>query len=251
VFAAILVFNRILMYLWGSKELVKLSRKSAVVLPAWERTALGVAAAAYVLAWIIGLGIGFSFPSPDASGNEWVNYLQSHQSLVVLQEYLIHGIAAIALIIFAAAVYTILRGGGALGALPAVAFGGAIAAASVSLTQATVGQVLASKAAPTGDASLVTSLVGLDIQADTYKLLGLILLVVCASVALAGIRAVPRWVMWGGIVVGVLLLLGSWSSPVNFAPLGLALDLSLLGLLAWVGVVAFFLMRSKSLMGGA
>ena len=152
---------------------------------------------------------------------------------------------------FAAAVYTILRGGGALGALPAVAFGGAIAAASVSLTQATVGQVLASKAAPTGDASLVTSLVGLDIQADTYKLLGLILLVVCASVALAGIRAVPRWVMWGGIVVGVLLLLGSWSSPVNFAPLGLALDLSLLGLLAWVGVVAFFLMRSKSLMGGA
>jgi len=57
--------------------------------------------------------------------------------------------------------------------------------------------------------------------------------------------------MWGGIVVGVLLLLGSWSSPVNFAPLGLALDLSLLGLLAWVGVVAFFLMRSKSLMGGA
>ena len=69
MFAAILVFNRILMYLWGSKELVKLSRESAVVLPAWERTALGVAAAAYVLAWIIGLGIGFSFPSPDARAN--------------------------------------------------------------------------------------------------------------------------------------------------------------------------------------
>jgi hypothetical protein len=228
-----------------------MSRDSAVVLPAWERTALGVAAGAYVLAWIIGLRIGFSFPSPDASGKEWANYLQSHQSLVVLQEYLIHGIAAIALIIFAAAVYTILRGGGAVGALPAVAFGGAIAAASVSLNQATVGQVVASKAAPTGDVSLVTSLLGVDNQADTYKLLGLILLVVCASVALAGIQAVPRWVMWGGIVVGVLLLLGSWSSLINFALLGLALDLSLLGLLAWVGVIAYFLMRSKSVIGGA
>lgn len=211
-----------------------------------ESMTVGIAAAVYILAWLVGLGIAFSYPASDASPKTWADYLTAHQELVTLQEYLIHGLAAIALVIFAAGVRAVLVRSGASRLFTDIAFGGALAAASVSLVQASVGQVLATKAGPSGDAALVTALLGVDNQADTYKLLGLILLVVSASLALRAVRAVPAWVLWGGIIVGVLLLLGSWSFPINFAALGLALDLSLLGLLGWVGVVAFYLVRASA-----
>jgi hypothetical protein len=222
-----------------------MDRSDVVGLSGWERTAVAVAAAVYVVAWIVGLGISFSYPSADASAKDWANYLNSNQGLVVFQEYLIHGLAAIALIVFAAGVRTFLRGTGTR-FLSDVAFAGAIAAASVSLVQATVGQIFATKAGPTGDSALVSTIMGLDNQADTYKLLGLILFVVAASLAFLATGRTPSWVAWGGVVVGILLLLGSWSFPINFAPLGLALDLSLLGLLAWVAVSAVFVYRRSS-----
>jgi hypothetical protein len=222
-----------------------LNRNEALDLARWERTAVAVAAAIYVIAWLVGLGIGFAFPSADASTKAWTDYLRSNQALVTLQEYLIHGLAAIALIVFAAGVRRFLRSEAA-GILPDVAFGGAIAAASVSLVQASVGQVLASKAAQSGDAAVISSLMAIDNQADTYKLLGLILFVVGVSIAASVTqRGLPQWVVWGGLVVGLLLLLGSWSFPINFGLLGVALDLSLLGLLAWVAVVAVFVLRSN------
>jgi len=212
--------------------------------PALRGFLLG-AAIVYVLAWIIGLGISSAFPASDASGGTWINFLKSHQGLVVLQEYLIHGLAAIALVIFAAAVRSSLLRADADRFFPDLLLAGAVVAASVSLVQATVGQVVATKAAGTGDQALVQTMLALDNQADTFKLLALALLIAAGSVSLRQINAVGSWVSWGGIIAAVLLLLGSWSLPLNSAVLGIALDLSLLALLAWVLTVGIVLFRKQ------
>lgn len=209
----------------------------------WEGRLLAVAAAVYVVVWIVGLAIAFSFPSADASAREWTDFLKAHQGLVILQEYLIHGVAAVALLVFAAAVRAFAKRAGGSSVLPDAAFAGAVAAASVSLVQATFGQVLTSKVAPTGDLALVPSLLALDNEADTYKLLGLALFVSVSSIAFLTQHTLPTWAGWGGIVVSMMLLLGSWSFPFNSSLLAIALDLSLLGLLAWVAVVAVLIPR--------
>lgn len=204
----------------------------------WVGPLLAASAAVYVVVWIVGLGIAFSFPSADASAREWTDFLKSHQGLVIFQEYLIHGVAAVALLVFGAALRVCIRHAAGSSLLPDVAFAGAVAAASVSLVQATFGQVLTSKVAQTGDLALVSSFLALNNQADTYKLLGLALFVSASSFAFLKHHALPNWVAWGGGVVAILLLLGSWSFPFNSSLLGIALGLSLLGLLAWVAVVA-------------
>ena len=205
-----------------------------------------VAAVIYVVAWIVGLVIAFGYPAADASGATWITFLKGNQGLVILQEYLIHGVAAIALIVFAAGVYAFLRQQAADRFLPSLVLLGAAAAASVSLVQATVGQVTADKASATGDQPLVVTLLAIDNQADTFKLLGLALLVAAATVGLWRVGAVASWVRWGGLATAALLLLGSWSFPLNSAALGIALDLSLLALLAWVLTVAILLFRRES-----
>lgn len=209
----------------------------------WEGHLLAASAAVYVVVWIAGLAIAFSFPSADASTRDWTDFLKAHQGLVILQEYLIHGVAAVALLVFAAAIRAFSKRAGGSSLLSDAAFAGAVAAASVSLVQATFGQVLTNKAAQMGDLALVPTLLALDNQADTYKLLGLALLVSMSSIAFLKQHTVPAWVGWGGVVVAILLLLGSWSFPFNSSVLGIALDLSLLGLLAWVAVVAVLIPR--------
>ncbi len=76
----------------------------------WERRATLAAAAVYVIAWVIGLGIALSsFPASTASTADWASFERDHQGSVMLQEYLIHGVAAVALIVFAAGLRTFLR----------------------------------------------------------------------------------------------------------------------------------------------
>jgi hypothetical protein len=117
----------------------------------WEGRLLVVSAAVYMVVWIVGLAIAFSFPSADASAREWTDFLKAHQGMVIVQEYLIHGVAAVALLVFAAAMRAFAKRAGGSSLLLDAAFAGAVAAASVSFVQATFGQVLTSKVAQTGD----------------------------------------------------------------------------------------------------
>ncbi len=207
------------------------------------RGALLAAAVFYVLAWLVGLAIAFSFPASDASPGTWITFLKSNQALVTLQEYLVHGVAAIALVMFAAALYSVLRNADENRFLPSLVLAGAVIAASVSFVQATLGQVAALKAAGTGDQAVVQTLLALDNQADTFKLLALALLVAAGSISLRQSNAVGRWISWVGLVTAILLVLGSWSFPLNSAVLGIALDASLLALLGWVLSVGIVLFR--------
>ena len=207
----------------------------------WEPLTIRIAAAVYVLAWIVGLAIGLTFPATEAPVREWAAFLRSHQALFVTQEYVVHGVAAVALLVFSAGVRAYLRRAGTSGPLPDLVFAGAVVATAASFVQATMAQVLAAKAAPTGDLALTSTLLALDNHMDTYKLLALALLVVAASFAFLQRPSLPRWTGWGGMVVVALLLLGSWSLPFNSGVLGIALALSLLGLLAWVATVAVLL----------
>ncbi len=215
----------------------------------WERRATLVAAGVYVIAWVIGLGIALSsFPASTASTAEWATFERDHQASLILQEYLIHGVAAVALIVFAAGLRTFLRNReGVRTMLSDVAYGGAIAAASVSLVQATFGQVLANKVSASGDLGAVRALLELDNQADTFKLLALALFVAAASLASLRFQALPRWLDWAGAIVALLLVLGGLSFPIGGSALSAALAASLLCLLAWVAAVAVVFFRRGEL----
>src|SRR6266508_781780 len=65
----------------------------------------------YVVAWLIGLAIGFgsSSPGPTDSVETIGAYFSTHREAAMLQAYLTQGIAGAALLIFAAALANALR----------------------------------------------------------------------------------------------------------------------------------------------
>ena len=65
----------------------------------------------YVLAWIVGLVIGFatSSPGPTDSPSTIGAYFSTHREAAMIQAYFLDGIAGAALIVFAAALRSALR----------------------------------------------------------------------------------------------------------------------------------------------
>ena len=161
----------------------------------------------------------------------------------MFQTYLINGLTATALVVFAAALRSALRRfEGESTTLSSIVFGAGVAAASVSLVQGTFGQVLANHIAATGDAGAIRTLLELDTEADTFKLLPLALLVGATSILALRTGALPQWLGWSGAVLSVLLVVAGWSFPLNSPALGVALDVALVGLLLWVASVSVIIL---------
>lgn len=197
----------------------------------------------FVAAWVIGLLIKPNSPGPAASYAQLMTYYLAHQQAQMVQSYLIDGIAGLALLVFAAA----LRGvfGNADGenvTVARVVLGSGVAAASVSLVQAALGEMLATRDV-LADAAATRIVFGMLNTADTFKMLAIALLCATAAVLILRTRALPRWLGWLGAVLAVVLVVGGLSFPLSSTSLYVVLQVALPLLLGWVGAVSVALLR--------
>src|SRR6266498_5627115 len=100
----------------------------------WARL-LAWAAIVYLLAWIIGLLLAPSSPDAFASAATVNDYFVAHRSTALLKALLAHGLAGIALAVFAFALWGYLVAAGSRSGPTQLMLGFALLAAAVSLLQ--------------------------------------------------------------------------------------------------------------------
>jgi hypothetical protein len=111
-------------------------------------------------------------------------------------------------------------------------------AASLSFLEALFAQVLANHIAATEDVAVIRTLMELNTQIDTYKLLTLGLMIGAVSLLAHRTSALPRWLAWAGAAESLLLVIASWSSLLTSDVLTIVLYASGIGLLLWVALVS-------------
>ncbi len=190
----------------------------------------------YVAAWLAGLAVAPSLPADDAGV---AAYYRDHGATVVLQSGLVHGVAGIALAVFAvAAVRTLGRDDRV--ARWATGLGAAAALASA----AQLGLAVAALGAASSSTERTAGLVDAVDTTDAVKLVLLAGFVASATVIGRQAGGVPRWIAALATVTVVLLPLGGASFLVDGPLLTGMLYLSLPLLLAWVGAMAYAVRRA-------
>lgn len=206
---------------------------------------LAAAGFVYVAAWVVGLLIDPHAPDLMAPPAELAAFYRAHASQHLAQVFLIHGVAALALLALAAGLRGAVRQEAGTHALATLSFGAAVVAAGLSLTQAALGSTLASPALLAGDAAAIPVIRALINALDTFKLLALALFVgATIPLALAG-RVLPRWLGWAGGLLALSLVAGGLSFIVSPA-LTPALYLALPLLLLWAGATSVALLRGAT-----
>lgn len=206
------------------------------------------AATTYVLAWLVGLAVLPAGPDPHGTAAEAVATLEAHRGAAVLQSWLVHGVAAVALAWLALALLRTAparRAGGTevdrLRGWVRVAVGGAVALSLVQVVLLHVAVLTADPTSPTAAAGWLRAVNLVDVAKLAF--LG-------ASVALLTRAVRPRGAGRGltafsGVVAVVLPVAGLafvWESAV----LSAVLTASLVLLLAWALVVAFSVSRGAA-----
>jgi len=173
---------------------------------------------------------GGGTPNDDAKAATVVKYFQDHR-VANQVEALLAVIGAVLLILFAVRLREFLRGDGSDGGLlPNAAFGGAvILATGVMLDSAvTYALVRSSRLGFAGPAQTLNVVS----NGDFYPLFGgIAILVLAAGIATVRRPALPRWLGWAAIVIGILSLAG----PIGFIGALLAI--------IWLLVVAIIIFR--------
>ena len=198
------------------------------------------AAFVYVVAWVLGLAIGFGTgaPGPLDSPQTITTYYSQHRQLAMLQAYLVDGVAGIALVVFGAGLWSAfspLEGERRPGA--SVVLGMAIVAGAVSLVQGLFTQVLADHLAASGDATVIRTLYDLNTEGDTYKLLAVGVFLVAVALFIFRTHALPVWLAWLAVVLGPLLMVAGWTFLVPEGAQYVAYAILLVVLLVWVAAV--------------
>jgi len=199
---------------------------------------IAVSGLVFVAAWVVGLVIA-SPPAATAPTATVIAYYQANREMAMLQTYLINGLTGAALIVFAAALRSVLRwfeGEGST--LSSILFGAGMVVASLSFLEALFAQVLANHIAATRDVAVIRTLLELNVEIDTFKLLTLGLMIGAVSLLALRSGALPRWLIWVGAVESLLLVIASGSSPLNSDALTIVVYISGIGLLLWVASVS-------------
>lgn len=206
------------------------------------------AATTYVTAWVAGLAVLPAGPDPHGTAAEAVATLDAHRGAAVLQSWLVHGLAAAALAWLAVALLRMplprREGGGQVSRARGwarVAVGGAVALSLLQVVLLHAAVLTADPAAPRAAAAWLHAVNLVDVA--KLVLLG-------ASVALLARAVRPASAARGvttfsGVVAVVLPVAGLaflWDSPV----LSAVLTASLVLLLAWALVVAFWVSRGAA-----
>jgi hypothetical protein len=197
----------------------------------------------FIAAWVVGLVIA-SPPAATAPTSSVIAYYQANREIAMLQTYLISGVTGAALIVFSAALRSALhRFEGESSTLSSILLGAGMVAASLSFSEALFAQVLANHSAATGDAAVIRTLMQLNVEIDTFKLPTLALMIGAVSLLALRTGALPRWIAWAGAVESLLLVIASWSFPLNSDLLTIVLYVSGIGLLLWVAMVSIAMVR--------
>jgi hypothetical protein len=185
--------------------------------------------AAPVLIVLAFTAVGGSTPSDKASAAKVVSYYRDHKNASMIAALMV-AIGAVLLVLFAARLRELLRGGG-MGSdvLPIAAFGGFVVLSSGLLLLSTLHFALV-QAADHRFASPAQTLNVLD-NNDFFVLVGgMALIMLAAGIATVRQPVLPRWLGWAAIVIGILTLAG----PVGFAGVLLAV--------IWIFVVAILML---------
>jgi hypothetical protein len=175
---------------------------------------------------------GGNTPDTDASVSKVVAYYEKHRSGQIAASYLI-AYAVLFALLFAASLRSYLRARGAADGLVALGFAGVIVFAGGATTLAGLNYAAADlpgKIAPASEQTLNV------LQNDVFfgLLIGLGLFLFGSGLAIVASGALPKWVGWVGIVIGV----------VGVTPLGW---LSLFAIIAWAPIAsAFMYLRYQS-----
>jgi hypothetical protein len=206
---------------------------------------IAISGLVFVAAWIVGLVVTAP-PAATAPTATVIAYYQAHREIAMLQTYLISGLTGAALLVFTAALCSALRQvEGKSSTLSNILFGAGMVVASLSFLEALFAQVLANHIAATGDAAVIRTLMELNGEIDTYKLLTLGLMIGAVSLLAFRSRALPSWLIWVGALETLLLVLASGSTPLNSDALTAVLYVSGIGLLLWVASVSVHMGRQQ------
>jgi hypothetical protein len=198
-----------------------------------------------VAAWLIGLGLASSGPGAFDPAVEVHEYFVDHRSVALMQSVLVHGVAGVALIVFALALGR-RYAGDAVRTPRNLTVVSATAAAVVSFLQVGLMVSLYTHVGGGGGAEGTRSLFNAINKADTLKLVLLAVFVASASFAAARLAALPRWISWLGALLAPILVLGGLAFVFDAAVFDVALLNSLPLLLLWVGATTVTLLRRRS-----
>ena len=198
---------------------------------AWARWA-GIA---YIAAWLVGLTAFGTGPGSDASESEVARFFSEHRTATAVQSLLVHGIAAIALLVVVVALRRTARSTRAAHLAGLVAVG-------VSLAQFAFGQWRSLRAS----GSTISTLVDVINRADGVKMLALATLIagVVGRARSTGIIGTPLMTV-SRLAIPALLISGFAYLTANEVLQPAAVP-ALVLLLIWVGGMGFALSRDRT-----
>lgn len=207
------------------------------------RRALAMAALTYIAAWIVGLLVAPSAPSPDASDADVQAFFAAHRSATLVQAGLVHGVAALALAAFVVSLARRLAPE-RTGTGHALFLLAGLGAALVSLVQLGLEIALNRHIAGGGASSTTASLFHAVNGIDTAKLVLLGVSTAAATRLAARRQAFPAWISWLGYALLPILVTGGAAFIVSSDALSAVLAASLLLLLLWVAAVGAVVTRA-------
>jgi hypothetical protein len=201
-----------------------------------------VAGLTFVSAWIVGLVLAASGPTPDDPAAKIAAYFAAYEYRSMVAHFLIDGVAGAAIIAIAFSLrrYLMVTGGGNL---QPVMFRAGIGAGLASFAQAITGETLSYRAANGASADSIQTLFKVLNNGDTMKIAFLAIMIGAASILARRGGAFPRWLATSGIVFAPILALRGLAFPLNNDALYASLELTLLLLLTWVISVAVVVAR--------
>ena len=192
----------------------------------------------FVAAWVVGLLVA-SRPAATTPMADVLAYYEANRAMVMLQAYLTNGLTGILLLIFAAALHSVLRRAeGESSALSNLLLIAGTVVTSLSCLEALFVQVAANHIAATHDAAVIQTLLELNMEIDTFKLPILGIMIAAASWLGWRVQALPPWLVWVGAIEALLLVVASGNSLFPGEVLPIVLDISALGLLVWTAAVS-------------
>src|SRR5581483_640561 len=192
----------------------------------------------FVATWIVGLLVA-SPPAATTPMAEVIAYYEANRAMVMLFAYLANGLTVILLMVFASALHSVLRRAeGESSTLSSLLLVSGTVVTSLSCLEALFMQVLANHIAATHDVAVIRTLLELNVEIDTFKLLILGIMIAAASLLFWRVKAVPPWLVWVGAVETLLLVAASGNTLFPGEVLTIALYVSGLGLLIWTAAVS-------------
>ncbi|HEX8918876.1 MAG TPA: DUF4386 family protein [Chloroflexota bacterium] len=188
-------------------------------------------------------------PGPKDSTSTIVTFYIHNKTAALWSAYAGMG-AAVALLLFVAAVYSVLRRSeDQPSVVSIVALGAGIALMPIILVSSSFSVALAWNGAQLGDPAVARALFDLSNATLIFSDLVIAIFLAAASLAILGTRILPRWLAWLGLLAAALLLAGTASLFNPGGSFGGAPGLLLY--LIWVSATSVLLLRKAPQVGQA